>query len=166
MSDGQIGEEEVASWGGSIEIGHARHRSACQDWEGGLRWCGSTTWGKRTCILQCRKEEEVGIVLEGDVGLDPVCYLEDSEVDDWRRIHWTAIRRCWQGLVLKSCLLHFDFSFALTLTFGTGSTCSRTLRLLDHGHLVHDLAALFGNPRRSGMGLVGNGDQVGGSHAG
>jgi hypothetical protein len=46
--------------------------------------------------FQRRKEEEVGIVREGDVFTVLALPLEDAKLNDGRRIHRPSISRCWR----------------------------------------------------------------------
>jgi len=63
--------------------------------------------------------------------------------------------------VNMDCCLLYHVAFASRLTFGTGSARSRTLRLLDYRHDIGDLAAFLGHSRGSGLGLVGDSNDIG-----
>jgi hypothetical protein len=92
MADRKIGKDEVASRFGSVEVGHASDGSSSQHGEGRLRLRRDATLSEMAGIFQSSKEEEVGLVGEGDVGLG-IRSFEDAKLNDRRRVDWTAVGR-------------------------------------------------------------------------
>jgi hypothetical protein len=96
VTDGQIGEQEVASLDGTIEISHAGHGHTSENWR--LVGSGSldTAIGDDASMFQSGIEEEVGVILEGNVaplGLLPCRTLEDAQLDYRRWINRTTVGR-------------------------------------------------------------------------
>lgn len=90
VSNRQVGEDEIASRVGSVEIGHTRNRSTGEDWETRSgRWNASR--GNGPCIFEGRKQEEVCVVTEGDLGLVWAFSFEDSQFDNRRWIDWATV---------------------------------------------------------------------------
>lgn len=148
VPDREVREEEVASRHGAIEVGHARDEHACQDRK--CRWVlRHATVRDGASGLQRRKEEEVGIVGEGDVvhGLA----LEDAKLDN----------RGWidRAPVGRRCKSQSDDAARAEegLTLGTRSTSPSTLGLLDDSQLIGDLSSILGRPRDLAGSLVADG---------
>ena len=111
--------------------------------------------GDVPCRLKGSEEEEVGIVVEGDV-LFGVAF-ENSKLDDWRRIDWTAIcRGCSTSVQRPPKTVN-----RMKGTFCARTTSSGTLWLLNNVHLVCQLAPFFGHPSHAGLGLIRDGNSAG-----
>lgn len=170
MAHRQVWEDEVSCWVRAIEICHTSHRRSCQDGEG-RRCYRQPALGDRASILQCRKEEEVGIVGEGDVGSVVALTLEDLELYHGRRVHWATIRRSLDEV--SHCRVGREKGQEGTVhTFCPRSTCSGPLRLLNdfdfcamsvgravrerrkRGITVCKLPAVFRDPVHGGIRLV------------
>lgn len=88
MADRQIGEDEITSQVGTVQVGHTGDGHASED--GDLRhWRLHASVGNRASDLEGGEEEEVGVVGEGHIALA----LEDTQLDDGRRIDWSSIGR-------------------------------------------------------------------------
>lgn len=113
-------------------------------------------------LLQRRKEEVVSIHVERDISLRfTALAFEDLQLYDWWRVD--------RPPVCRSCISVSDARRdewrATILTFGTGTACSSTLRLLEHLHVISDLPALLGRPHGRALRLVVDGDDVRALHA-
>jgi hypothetical protein len=88
----KIGEDEVAGFGWTVEISHARGRNTGKD-----RWVvgsGSrdTAMGDRASMLETGIEEEVGVVIEGDVlAIFDSEAFNNSELDNGRRVDGSTV---------------------------------------------------------------------------
>jgi len=98
VPDGKVRKQEVARLDGTVQIGHARYRHAGEDGNIGRRSRGATRVSHQASVFKGGIEEEVGIVVEGDIlllSLLPCCALEDAQLHDRRRINGATIsRRC------------------------------------------------------------------------
>lgn len=93
MADRQVGEDEVACLGWAVEICHSRHGHSSED---GDLLCGllHTAVDDGARRLEGSEDEEVGIVLEGDVVLHVICVnLVDAKLDHGRRVNRSSVRR-------------------------------------------------------------------------
>ena len=135
VADRQVREDEVASWGRAIEVGHASDGRASQDREAGR--CGRRAARSNSAgILETGVQEEVRIVREGHL----VVVLEDAQLDNRRRVDRTTISA-------RLC----------AAAAGTSA-----LWLLNDLQGVADLATVLGGADRRALGLVV--DCNGGSH--
>lgn len=91
VTDGQVWEDEVTSRAGTVQIGHASDRRAGENGEAGRGRSSGASRGNLARILERREEEEAGIVAEGDLLLA----LKYTQLDNWRWVDWTAVRRRW-----------------------------------------------------------------------
>jgi hypothetical protein len=67
VSNRQVGEDEVTGFGGSVKVGHARGRNTREDGRvvgGGIL---NAAMGKRASMFQAGVQEEIGVVVKGDV---------------------------------------------------------------------------------------------------
>lgn len=124
VANGQIGEDEVSGFGGTVEVCHTRGGDTGQDgWVVGGRSL-NTAMGNRTGMLETGVEEEVGVVVESDILALLNCRtLNDSELDNGRRINRSSV--------------------AVGLHSRTAST--GTLWLLQNGHLIPEAAVSSGD---------------------
>lgn len=109
MSDGQIGEDEISSLGWSVEVSHARGRHASQD--GGIVGGAilDTAVSNGAGLLKTGIEEEVGVVVKGDVlALLDGRTLNDTKLDNRRRVNRSSVAvRYWgvsKGLGLQRAI--------------------------------------------------------------
>ena len=90
MAYRQVRKDEISRGTGSVKIGHTSYWRTGQDGE--CRGCRRhAAFGHGACIFKRCEEEEVGIVLEGDVGFCVALALEDFEFDDRRWIDWAPV---------------------------------------------------------------------------
>jgi hypothetical protein len=76
MTNGQIREDEVASFARTIKIGHARDRHTGEYWN--CWWCWmSTTMCNIPDRFQGCEQEEVGVVSKGDISIS-ILSLHDT----------------------------------------------------------------------------------------
>lgn len=92
VANRQVGEDEVSSFSGTVEVCHTRGGDTGQDgWVVGGRSL-DTAIGNRTGMLETGVEEEVGIVVESDILALLNCRaLDDSELDNGRRINRSSV---------------------------------------------------------------------------
>lgn len=100
MTNGEIGEDEIASRRRTIKVGHASDWSTSQDGESwlGRRW--NTALSEMASILEGGEEEEVCIVREGDVGIG-IRTFKDAKLDNWWWIDRTTIGRSCNNSLVK-----------------------------------------------------------------
>lgn len=92
VTNGEVWEDEVAGLLGAIQVCDAGHRGAGENSHCILR-LRHTALRDWSGMFQCREQEEIGIVGEGDIL--PVLAFIDMKFDDRRWIHWTPVCRCW-----------------------------------------------------------------------
>jgi len=92
VTDRKIGEDEVSSLIGAIQVNHASDRSASQDGQAG-RIVRDTALGDWTGLFQSRKQEVVCVHGEGDIIVFVLLAIKDAELDDWRRVDRTTVGR-------------------------------------------------------------------------
>lgn len=86
VADGQIREDEIASRGWTIQIGHAGNGRACEHWETGRRgW--SAARGDGAGIFQTGMEEEICVVGKGNV----LFVLKDAKLNNRGRVHGATV---------------------------------------------------------------------------
>ncbi len=96
MADREIGEEEVASFLGAVQVGHAGHGHAGQHGRGVDGGRLHAAVGHDASVLEGGVQEEVGIVEEGDVlllRLVEALAFEDAKLHDGRRVHRATVGR-------------------------------------------------------------------------
>ena len=132
VANGQVRENKVPSWSWAVEVGHAGDRCAGQNREARGRGRTTTARGNGASILEGGKEEEVGVVCEGDLLLA----FEDAQLDNRRRVHGTSVgaRLC-------------------TTPTGAGA-----FGLLDDLQRISDLASVLGGAHGGALRLIGNGN--------
>lgn len=124
VADRQIGEQEVASLLGTIEVGHAGDRHTSQDRRRGGRRRLQTAMGEDAGMLECGEQEEVCVVGESDVlGVLHGRALEDTKLHNRGRVDRTAVSR----------------------GFGTGTASAGTLGLLDNLEMVPETTSTAGD---------------------
>jgi hypothetical protein len=92
VSNRKIGEDEVASLGRTVQVGHARSRNTSQDGRVGSARSLHTTMSERASMLETGVEKEIGIIVECDIlACFKVVALNDSEFDDGRGIDGSTV---------------------------------------------------------------------------
>ncbi len=92
VADREIGKDEVASLVWSVEIGHAGGGNTCENGrvEGGGRLDTAVCHG--TGLLETGIEEEVGVVVKGDIlAFFDGRAFDNAKLNDRRRIHGTTV---------------------------------------------------------------------------
>lgn len=89
----QVGEDEVTSLRGTIEVGNPSDRHTSQNGTG--RRASNATMGNGTGSFQRSKEEEVGVVGKGNVGFVHISRIRfvDTQLDNRGRVNWSTVRR-------------------------------------------------------------------------
>ena len=90
MADGQIREDKVTCWRGAVEVGHARYRSTSQYRKCGLRGRRGSALSDWASVFERSKQEEVGVVLKGDVVLSIRAFI-DAQVNNGRWIDRASV---------------------------------------------------------------------------
>lgn len=97
VANRQIGEQEVASQLGSVKISHAGDRHASQHRRCVGRRGLQTALCHNTGVLERGIEEEVGVILEGNIpllGNAKLFTLKDAQLDDRRGVHGATVGGC------------------------------------------------------------------------
>lgn len=104
MTNRQVGEDEITGLYRPIQISHAGSRYAGQNGRIRRRRALHTTVGQSASLLKTGIEEEVGIVVEGDVlALLYRRTLDNAQLDDWWRIYWSSVAVCYGRYVELAC---------------------------------------------------------------
>lgn len=132
MANREIGEDEVASLGWSVEIGHAGGGNSSQNGRVVRGRCLNTTVGKWAGMFQAGVEEEVGVVVESNIlALFHTGAFNNAQFDNGRRIDRSAV----------------------AVSLHSGSAGSSPLRLLQDSHLVPEAAVSTSDAVDAGNGV-------------
>ena len=97
VANGQVGEDEIASLGRTVQVCNACYGHASQDRAD--RWCSSVAdLCDRASVFQRSEQEEVGIVCEGDVSFVHVIVefgFVDTQFNDRWGVDRTTVSGCY-----------------------------------------------------------------------
>jgi hypothetical protein len=92
VADRKVGKDEITSFGGTVEIGHARSGNTSQNGWVASSWSINTTACKWTGMLETGVEKEVGVVVKSDVlALFHTRSLDNPKLDNRGRINRSAV---------------------------------------------------------------------------
>jgi hypothetical protein len=92
VANRKIGKDEITSFGGTVEIGHARSRNTSQNGWVTSSWSINSTARKWTGMLETGIEEEIGIIVKSDVlALFHTWSLDNPKLDNRGRINRSTV---------------------------------------------------------------------------